>query len=282
MPRKPKSPKPPDPEVEVFSLYGGQVELRFKEKTHRTTVIDCGQTIKPGSVTTILGSLEKHGLVEWGVRCCADYVEKGLNDLFAGSSFSVDAIYKIVAASRQAHNVVRQEAADIGTLAHDWLETHWKSVLGQAEPPVLPAEDGPVRNCIIAAQKWMKEHTFQPLYVERPFYSRKHKFTGKEDLAALVDGRLSIVDYKSSPKLYPEVRWQMAAYGCMYEEEFGQPIVDRWAVRLGKYDGEFEPKKFGQDSFARDVESFLSVLRVYEDLKIIRRKEKPDDSWLQD
>jgi hypothetical protein len=281
MPRKPKTPKPPDSDVQVFSLYDGQVELRFKESSHRSTVIDCGQTFRPGSVTTVLGCLEKHGLVEWGVRSCADYVENGLKDLLKGSSFSIDAVFKIVAEARTAHDVIRQEAADIGTLAHDWLEQHWKSVLGQAEPPTLPEEDGPVRNCIIAAQKWIAEHNFTPLYVERPFYSRKHNFTGKEDLAALVDGRLSIVDYKSSPKLYPEVQWQTAAYASMYEEEFGQPVLDRWAVRLGKYDGEFETKKFGQDSYARNIESFLSVLKVYEDLKVIRRKEKPEaDAWL--
>jgi PD-(D/E)XK nuclease superfamily len=278
----PRKPKPPDPDTEVFELYGGQVRLEFNNKAkQRYKVFDSGQVLKPVSVTTAINTLQKNGLTEWGVRCCADYVESGLKELLRGDSFSIDAIFKIVKESRNAHDVVRQEAADIGTLAHDWLEMYWKSILGQCPAPAMPAE-GPVQNCIIAAQKWMAEHAFKPLYIERPFYSRKHKFTGKEDLAAMVDGRLSIVDYKSGARLYPEVRWQLAAYAGMYEEEFGAPVLDRWAIHLGKYDGEFEPKKFGPDTFARDFQSFLSVLDVYENLKIIRRVEKEEpDAWLE-
>lgn len=281
MPR-PKKVKQPDPDVEEFSLYSGEVKLVFKESTHRTKVIDDGQMTRPGSVTTILGVLNKPALVEWGVRCCADFTYAELTELFKKPSFCPADVFKIVEASRQAHNRIKQEAADIGTAAHNYLRDYWRARVQNTDIPGIPTESPETKNCITAALDWFSDHHVKPILIERPLYSRKYKFTGRPDLIAEIDGSPATLDYKSTKAIWPEIWLQLSPYAFMYNEEFGLPVETRWALRLDKLTGEFEDKKHLPDTMAADMDSFLCCLTIYERMKHLRRKEKPESTgdWL--
>lgn len=271
----PKKPKLEEG-VEEFSLYNGEIKLLYKDSSHRYRISENGgKPFQVPSVTTILNVLNKPMLVPWAVGVTVDFIRAELDRIFSGSSVEIDKVFAVVDSAREAHDLVKQEAADIGSSAHDWLENYWKSVVQKTDSPPVP-EDEKVRNCVDAALKWIAEHEFKPLLVERPFYSRKYQITGKEDLAAIVDGKLAIVDYKSGKAIYPETALQSAAYAKMYEEEFGQPVEVRWAIHLGKHDGEFATKKYPKETEDLDFDSFLCAFRLYDRLKHLRRAEKPD------
>ena len=265
------------PDKQEFSLYNGEVVLSVNEKLHKSRVSELG--CKPFGiphVTTVLNSLAKPAIAPWSIGVCCDYIHDNLKLLLAGNSFSIDAVFKVIEQARQAPEYERQKAADIGTAAHDWLESYWHSVVRKTDCPELP-EEGPVRNCVDAALIWIKDHDMKPILFERPFYSRKYKFTGKEDFVGLVDGELAIIDYKSSKAIYPETALQTAAYAKMYEEEFGTPVARRWALKLGKFDGKVEPKPYPPSTLELDYETFLAVFKIYDRLKHLRRKPKKED-----
>ena len=264
---------------EFFDLYNGLVRVELATLSHRYRVSeDAGKYLSCPSVTTVLNCLAKPAITPWSVKTVCDYMEDNLRLLLSGNSFSVEAVFRVIAEARTAHERERQKAADIGTEAHDWLEAYWLSIVRKTDTPPMPA-DGPVRNCVDAALDWIKDHDMKPILFERPFYSRLHKFTGKEDFVGMVDGELSIIDYKSSNGIYPETALQTAAYAKMYEEEFGVPVARRWALKLGKHDGKVEPKPYPPETLELDWQAFLHVLFIYTRFKHLRRvpkKEKED------
>lgn len=281
MPR-PKKIKQPDPDVEEFLLYNGEVQLKFKESSHRTAVIDGGQTVKPGSVTTILGVLNKPGLVPWACNAVADFCRDQLTELFSKASFSPADVFRIVESARLASERLKQEAADIGTGAHEYLHQYWHARVQKLDIPPVPQDSPEIKNCVGAALDWFSNHKVEPILIERPLYSRKYKFTGRPDLIARIDGEPATLDYKSTKAIWPEIWLQLAPYAFMYNEEFGLPVETRWALRLDKYTGEFEDKKHLPDTMSADMDSFLCCLTIYERMKHLRRKEKPDTpaDWL--
>lgn len=264
------------PDKQEFSLYNGEVILTFAEKSHRYKVSDAGsKPVHCPSVTTILNVLAKPALVEWGVKCACNYVEENLKLLFAGNSFSVEQIFKVVEQARTAHDRTRQEAADIGTEAHDWLRDYWRAIIRKTDIPASP-EDPKVRNCTTAVQDWISQHKVVPIAVEVPLYSRILKICGREDFIGLVDGEFSVLDYKSTKFIYPEVALQMCPYGKMYEEEYGELPATRWGIRMDKLTGDFEDRRYKPETFEADWDTFLAVFKIYDRLKHLRRKEKPE------
>jgi hypothetical protein len=264
------------PDKQEFSLYNGEVILTFAEKSHRYKVSDSGEkAVHCPSVTTILNVLAKPALVEWGVKCACNYVEDNLKLLISGDSFSVQDVFKIVTAARTAHDRVREEAADIGTSVHDWLAAMWRANLGQGSQPEIP-DDEKVQNCIKAGTDWFVKHKIRPLKIEEAQYSRLLKICGRPDGIGYVDDVLSVWDYKSTKFIYPEVALQMTAYAMMHAEEFGALPATRWALRLDKETGEFEDRCYKPDTFDLDQDTFIAVFKIYDRLKHLRRKPKPE------
>jgi hypothetical protein len=274
MPR-PKKIKPPDPDLEIFRLYDGQVELRFKKSSHRTVIDDNGQRVKPPSVTTVLGILNKPAIIPWAVNKTADFIHDGFKDLTAGNSFSIDAVFKLIEQSRRASEAAREEAAEIGTDAHDFLAAYLRG-MSSGVCPQMP-EDGPVRNCINAALDWITQHDVRPTIIEYPLYSRKFQITGRPDFIGLIDGEFSVLDFKSTKCLWPEVPLQMAPYAKMYDEEYGQLPTVRWGLRMDKISGEFEDKKYLPADLDVDFDTFMCCFKIYDRLKHLRRKPRAED-----
>jgi hypothetical protein len=92
-------------------------------------------------------------------------------------------------------------------------------------------------------------------------------------MLALVDGKLSVLDWKSSKGCYPEFHLQTAAYVLAWEEEHGvlanehaRQVKFRYLVRLGKEDGEFEVTKIPRYDYKKwkaDKDAFLATLELY-------------------
>jgi len=83
---------------------------------------------------------------------------------------------------------------------------------------------------------WEREHEVTFLSSERVVYSKKHDYIGKMDIEAKIDGKLCLVDLKTSNGLYNTVGLQTAAYLMADAEESGRKYKGRWAVRISKYD----------------------------------------------
>ena len=196
-------PKPTTPE-EVFSLFNNEVQLYYRDSSHRYRASDKGS--KPESVpsvTTILNVLAKPALIPWAVKCACNYVEDNLRLLVSGDTFSVQQVFDVINKARTAHDVAREDAAEVGTSVHDMLASFWHARM-KGETVSFAVTDERVERCYQAALQWFVEHDLRPLAIEEPQYSRIHKFCGRPDWIGHIDGTLSTLDYKSTRAIYPE------------------------------------------------------------------------------
>lgn len=209
------------------SLYGGKVNIRFFSDSHQYWVDGKRKT----GVTTIIGIKDKSGaLVPWATEVGADFL---LEKLATGQPITEQDIMRAC----DLHRERKQEAADIGTIIHDWCEKYIKFKLkekGYTAVPEFP-EDRNAQIGVNAFLDWEKEHNVKFISSERVVYSRKYDFIGTMDIEAKVDGKVCLVDLKSSNGLYNTVRMQTAAYAKADEEERKAEVYEgRWAIRLAK------------------------------------------------
>lgn len=157
-------------------------------------------------------------------------------------------------------NKAKEEAADIGTLAHYLIQCHLQGV----EPDTSqysPANVDKAENCFLAYLDWEKAHVQEVIATERQLVSEQYGYGGTADLIAVVDGSIAIVDYKSSNGLWPEYKIQVAAYIHAYEEAEGSTPKGH-LLQLGKEDGSFVHHALGD--LSAEWEVFEHCLKIYE------------------
>ena len=264
------------PDKQEFTLYNGEVVLTFAEKSHRYKVSDSGEKpVHCPSVTTILNVLNKPALKPWAIKITCDYIEENLKLLLSGNSFSIESVFRIVTEARTASERAREDAADIGTSAHDYLRDYWRAIIRKTDLPILP-EEGKIGNCVDAALRFFGQHKMVPIAVEDPQYSRLYKVCGRPDWIGYIDDEFSTMDYKSTRSLWPECPIQMTPYAKMHEEMHGLLPKVRWGLRLDKETGEFQDRRYPPEQFDLDWDSFLCCRTIYQRLAHLRRKPKPE------
>jgi len=199
---------------------------------------------------------------------------------------------------RVEHSKFKRAAANIGTVAHHWIKLYVKDAIrngGRGRPhgesadiwPILSVEypDFPdwdqAHNAVNGFESWAARHDILWLSSERVVYSREHGFCGTLDLEAVIDGKLTLGDLKTSNAIYPEMALQIAGYTLPREEEadylysrghasLEDPLrYDRWLIlRLSKEaEGDtplFEARDLGgRDEYAANREAFLHALGLY-------------------
>lgn len=225
-------------EIHEFTLYGGEVKVKFYPNSHMYKVTDEKYGLKDQrvkGVTTYLGVKDKsQALVSWAVG------EAGLHlyDIIsAGQIVTMDDVRNAL----KRHTEIKDEAALIGTAMHAWCEYFIKFKLkekGYEEAPKLP-EAPQILLGVNSFLEWYTSHKVEFLSSERIVYSRKHQYIGTMDFDAIVDGKLTGGDFKSSNGLYNTVRAQISAYIEAAEEEAAhlkKPVKyeNRVAIRLSK------------------------------------------------
>lgn len=126
------------------------------------------------------------------------------------------------AASKGAdHDGARDGAMSLGTLVHDFIERDLR-----AQPIIRgdePSESLDVAlHCFRLYQRWRQPLRIEVIALEEPLISERFQVGGTPDLYAKVDGVRTLLDWKTS-KPYPEHLIQLAAYGLMLAEKYGEP-----------------------------------------------------------
>lgn len=201
----------------------------------------------PG-VTTILKVLDKPALVPWAAGMAADH---WLSAVKAGrTDYAV-----IHEESKNVHDKTRQAAADIGKNVHLYAECHFKGL------PLPELSTDEAKRGVEGFHKWLDEHKVVVKASERLVFSKQHYYAGTCDFVAEIDGVLSVGDIKTSSGIFPEARYQTAAYQHALQEEKNMKFEVRWVARFDKKTGKFEAKPFYQ--FDLDFAVFEAALRVH-------------------
>lgn len=223
-----------------IALYGGEVQVKFVEKPyHRYYVDDPEYGAKRQyvrGVTTYLGIKDKSiGLVTWATELAGLHL---LDIIAAGKPILSEDIIEAV----NLHKERKEAAADLGTLIHAWCEYFIKHKLkqkGYEKKPELPNKETEKAIYLGAVSflEWVTTHNVEFVASEQIVYHRGERYIGTADIIARVNGKLAVVDLKSSNGLYNPVRAQTAAYAKAYEAERPEEqVLERWAIRLSKED----------------------------------------------
>ena len=83
---------------------------------------------------------------------------------------------------------------------------------------------------------WRDEHEIESQGLEVHLWSETYKYAGTTDFIGLVDGKLTILDWKTSKAIYNEYWLQIAAYVHAFEELTGVKVdqVGILCIRDGK------------------------------------------------
>lgn len=167
-------------------------------------------------ITDALKVINKPFLIPWALKMGGEYIEE---NLVAGQKLDELEVKRLIEGMKKAYRQKSADAADIGTLGHDWIEKYYRG-----ENPKEPVNEQ-LRNITQAFLRFAEGHKIVPIHSEKLLYSVQNRFAGRVDMICLFDGRLAILDWKTSNAIYPEYFLQMGGYDIAYSEEqlFLQP-----------------------------------------------------------
>jgi len=134
---------------------------------------------------------------------------------------------------------VRDEAADIGTLAHKYCEAFIK----KEKVDTADYSENQIKKAIIAYDAFLDWNSqLKPEFVESEIklISDKYMTGGTCDLILRVKNKLVIADQKTSKGLYPEMVVQLGGNKKLYELQTGNKISSGMLLRLDKEGKGFE------------------------------------------
>lgn len=198
-----------------FNLYKGKVKGKFFPESHRYYVDGKPKT----GVTTYLGIVDKsRPLLIWATELYRDYL-LGIKEPITEAH---------ILEGCTLHEERKQEAAAIGDEVHKWVEGYING-----ETPEMP-ESKEAQIGVNAFLDWVTANKVKFLSSERVVYSKKYGYIGKMDIEAKVNGKLCLIDIKTSNGLYNTYGLQTAAYLRADEEESDRNYHGRWLIRLAK------------------------------------------------
>ncbi len=179
-------------------------KLKKAAKAHIRYKLADGKTIVPGA-TTITGLLNKPYLVRWANNLGLEGID---------SSTYTD------------------EAAKIGTLAHAMVQA---DLQGEEIDRNLysPEQVDLAENAVLSFFEWKKQHDITPIHCETPFVSEKMKYGGTVDCYCMLDGKPTLLDFKTGKAIYEEYFVQLAAYAELLRES-GLPVDECRILRIGR------------------------------------------------
>lgn len=225
----------------VISESDGHV-LTYNDKSHRYKLDD-----RPcGGVTGNLkkGYPESHFLTGWkisqGSRFAIDEYTKKAAENPKGKVTKKD-IEAIIKSSKVAYMKKSQEAADIGSVVHDYIYSYRNNLDFDYTKVSNHPEKEKIERCIEQFMAYQKKNNDEPLGDEQIVASPKHWFAGKFDHLARRQGKIVLSDYKTSSGIFIDMFIQLGLYSIAIEEWLKLKVDAVEILRFGK-EGVFEPR----------------------------------------
>jgi hypothetical protein len=164
------------------------------------------------------------------------------------------------------HREVRQQAADAGSMVHAMVENSihgrdkWEGIPPLDEKTNAQAEQG-----FSSFQDWSRVMHVQYLATETPMVSESFRYGGTPDALGTVDGKLALLDWKSSNAVYGDYIIQLAAYKVLCEEDHRWQRIDQvYLLRFGKDHGDFHCHSYPDSVLEMGWEAFQHLLALYD------------------
>ena len=171
------------------------------------------------SVTTVLRAAASPGITQWAVDQTAAYAVANVEGLLSRSEtqgwnmlrwyhsrspLPLDQGFDL----RNYHLGVLNDAAELGTAMHEWMEADLNPGTIYPDVSLQPAvfwDMVEVWNAFQAA------HTMKTLYTEVTVWNEVEGYAGTFDWVGEIEGVMTLVDFKTSRSIWPDHKRQLAA-----------------------------------------------------------------------
>lgn len=181
------------------------------------------------SVTTILKILNKPSLPKWAN--IMGFKHKNIDDILEKSS-------------------------EIGTTVHKMIESYFNNKYFILIPTRHMGRDLAM-SYLNSFFQWKQKHSIEPIFTEH--HTSSDKFGGTIDFYGNVDGKKTILDFKTSKTFYATMFLQLGAY-CIMLEEQGYEVEQLAIIVVRNYT--FKEKFITREQ----VEPYMKVFRILVDL----------------
>lgn len=181
------------------------------------------------SVTTVLGAQKKDAIMAWRKRVGEDVA-----------------------------NAISKKATGRGTNVHTLCERYLNNdKLGDVMPDAME---------MFFSLKPLLNRINNIHYQEQALWSKQLGMAGRVDCIGEFDGKLSVIDFKTSKKIktlahIEDYFWQTSAYALMYEEMIGQPIDDLVIIMAV----EDEPPLLFQQKTSDHIHGLVKAIKFYKE-----------------
>jgi hypothetical protein len=264
-------------------IYQKRAYITFYSGPHKYSVRVPGVVEKlfQPSITGVLSQKNKGALIGWAAKESLAVVRRRLGEHQSERGESaVITPRDLESWIADAEENWREEsnATTIGTVAHRFAYEELRFRAGLTpNKPRFPIEADSVlmpdftagmveatNASARAAVGFFDEHHIEPVLLERPLWSPTYGYVGTPDFIGRIDGELSVLDFKTSKKPYPEYFCQDAALQAAFGEEFPeQKIIKRWVLVIHKDGSGIEVETRGNDTFDADFGMFKACLNLY-------------------
>lgn len=236
----------------------GRVEFQDGEGRRRAyhLVAPDGKRTRLPSVTTVLGVLEKRALYRWHE---AKGCEGTIRAIRAGEldphECDIGEAIEVVRLLDLGADAEKKKAADRGLDVHGALEQWCRT----GELPAAGELRIDARPYLRGLARWLLSADPLPVQVERIVAHPTLLYAGRYDLLAVVDGRLTLLDLKTSKSglPYPEAHTQLQAY---WQAELAVGVE---GIELAQAVGVSPDGQFTVEDCCAEPDGFEQVLAVY-------------------
>lgn len=136
------------------------------------------------------------------------------------------ALYKYYASlpDFETGEAIKVKSAEEGTLVHETIEAILKK-----EPAVIPDA---IKPAISAFMDFYSRNEFIAHKTEERLISKKHRYAGTMDVLAELNGKLGVLDIKTSMAIYRDYSIQTSAYVEALREDPAMPPLTSWILRI--------------------------------------------------
>ncbi len=120
---------------------------------------------------------------------------------------------------------IKKISADEGTRLHEAVQA---ILVGDS-----PAIDDDIAPSVAAFRRFFEKRPFEvdPDYIEYRIVNRTHRFAGTIDALAMIDGKMGVLDIKTSQSIYRDYNLQTSAYLATLGAELPE-LQTRWILRI--------------------------------------------------
>jgi hypothetical protein len=197
---------------------------------------------KYASVTGRLQLLKDSGLANWKMNKALNHIKTNFHD-FVATGPDDKALEQFLESARMVPQSEFTGAGDLGTRVHSWRERWFTRLLidpnfGDYEIPAN--EDIRFISAVRAIKKFRQETSYQPVACELYVADHTLQTGGQVDDIGFVNGKLSLVDLKTSNIGDKEQYYaQVALYYYMFSKLYGIKPQKLYILHVSKTDGTY-------------------------------------------